>query len=554
LLRRVTKYKPTMVALTREELKKELQAFSDECMYSLLLEFRDLVRQDVRQELQQFVQNLSLSQVRDGGSDSLGSTGVQAHVLPHVQDAPAACELRDYNKGVRIRHHGCATYMEMMATNLKGSQGQEHEGYKQITVQDLDPLPPGPSLGSVGLLRRNTESLHTWTHTLTMKRIIHTPLFARCIAFCVVLNCVALGMEADSSVRRVQDEKYTIAKTSEPVFCCIFVVEIVLRLSVYGKDFFVCGKWKWNVFDLLLVVLQVIEHIVQQFKYRPLPPFMGFIRMIRITRLMRVGHLFDELGVLGHSLFTSTGSLMWTMVLLVAMIYFYSVLLLETIARVPSKHDDTSDDLQYYFGTLERAVLTMFECVAGGVSWDSVVVPLIQDVSPVVGFVFCSYVALALFAVLNLVAGILVDRAMEHTRECKDAIMAKRITKLFTRPTEAGITQDVTLDSFVDHMNDPIMKDFFKVLNIHTSDAHRIFELMATDSSDSNGRVSSYDMINGCLRLAGHARAVDLAIMEHELSWMHKHICNIDLKINGLLNPNSDTLRRRATLRCQNVC
>eukprot|EP00971_Amphidinium_carterae_P041789 821285-Amphidinium_carterae.1 len=41
--------------------------------------------------------------------------------------------------------------------------------------------------------------------------------------------------------------------------------------------------------------------------------------------------------------------------------------------------------LQYWFGSLGRSMLTMFECVLSGVSWDVVVRPLITHFSPAMG-------------------------------------------------------------------------------------------------------------------------------------------------------------------------
>merc|ERR1712083_386303 len=100
-------------------------------------------------------------------------------------------------------------------------------------------------------------------------------------------------------------------------------------------------------------------------------------------RAIRVVRLFDELRTIVASMVNSITTLLWALVLLVMMVYVFSVLSMQVILdKVDIEKDDT---LKYWFGSLSRTVLTMFECIVGGVDWDHVVQPLITHVSPAMG-------------------------------------------------------------------------------------------------------------------------------------------------------------------------
>merc|ERR1719503_336698 len=111
------------------------------------------------------------------------------------------------------------------------------------------------------------------------------------------------------------------------------------------------------------------------------------------------------------------------------MIYVFSVLFLQVVADSGNFSEHPS--LQYWFGGLGRTILTMFECIVGGVSWDEVVGPLIADVSPLMGVLFCAYITMSLFAMMNLVTGVFVENVTKTVREDKDSTMALRICNLF---------------------------------------------------------------------------------------------------------------------------
>merc|ERR1719329_154183 len=106
----------------------------------------------------------------------------------------------------------------------------------------------------------------------------------------------------------------------------------------------------------------------------------------------------------------------------------------------------------------------MFECIVGGVSWDEVVGPLIRDVSPVLGLLFCMYITMSLFAMMNLVTGVFVESVTKTVREDKDSTMAMRISELFM--DETNPSKEICWEEFSRKMDmGTVMHDYFKTLD-----------------------------------------------------------------------------------------
>merc|ERR1719389_709403 len=111
-------------------------------------------------------------------------------------------------------------------------------------------------------------------------------------------------------------------------------------------------------------------------------------------------------------------ALFWTLSLLMMVIYIFSVFFTQVVLDVYKTKN--SEHLEYWYGRLPRTILTMFEVIVGGVSWDEVVEPLIEDISPWMGVVLCLYISFCVFAMMNMATGVFVEKATRMAQEDKD--------------------------------------------------------------------------------------------------------------------------------------
>merc|ERR1739845_240552 len=119
------------------------------------------------------------------------------------------------------------------------------------------------------------------------------------------------------------------------------------------------------------------------------------------------------------------------------LVYMWSILCMEVIAR--NKEDGPlphHEDLQYFFGSLGRSMLTLFECIVGGISWDEVANPLAVDISPWMGIAVIVYIIITCYAVTNMMTGMFVQKAMQFATENQDRSQAESLKDLCFKPDE----------------------------------------------------------------------------------------------------------------------
>merc|ERR1719482_2549478 len=128
-------------------------------------------------------------------------------------------------------------------------------------------------------------------------------------------------------------------KLIELSFCLAFSAELAVRVVAYRFQFFVVD-WKWNIFDALLVGLQIMELIIEfSVGSKDMGPNVAFMRILRVLRLVRVMRLvrvvryISELRTIIASVANSLKSLFFTIVLIAFIIYIMGVFLTQLVTE-----------------------------------------------------------------------------------------------------------------------------------------------------------------------------------------------------------------------------
>uniref|UniRef100_A0A7S0B6C9 EF-hand domain-containing protein n=1 Tax=Pyrodinium bahamense TaxID=73915 RepID=A0A7S0B6C9_9DINO len=368
------------------------------------------------------------------------------------------------------------------------------------------------------------------------KSLVEHPAFEYTCGIFVILNAVTLGIETNYQVTHRSQHIPKILSASEAWFCVLFTAEQALRLGAHGSRFFTMKGWTWNLFDLLVVSLQLMEQATHWLTVANISMDISIVRMcrvlrlIRITRLIRVVRLVHELRTLVASIMGSFKSLAWTLLLLMIVIYSCSVLFTQVVLDALDHEVPHAEDLDRWFGSLARTALTLFESILGGLSWEEAVQPLYLGVSPGVAIVFCFYVAFCVFALMNVVTGVFVEKAMQTAQDHKDMYLANHISELFFSTVEGG-TEHITWEIFSEKMNSPDMQEYFKAINVDPAEAYGLFQLLDTDG---NGGVDCEEIVNGLLRLRGNARALELSLLMSETARIYQHLVDMDRRVGSL--------------------
>lgn len=330
-----------------------------------------------------------------------------------------------------------------------------------------------------------------------------------------MLSAVMLGVEMD--LRSSWDALG--ASSLEFALCVTFVADIAVRFSLRGWHLFSGKEWAWNTFDLLVVTSQVIEfmygNLRQRFVFLSHVGLIRLLRFVRIFRLFRVVRFFQALRSILTSIVSSLASLGWTLFLLLLVLYVFSLFF--TLVVHEAYVDDPPETLSYWYGSVCRTMLTLFESVAGGVSWDEAVAPMTSHVSPWLGLVFVAYVVIASFVLLSIVSAYFVESATRTAQEERHMALANHISDTFFK--EDGDL--IGLEEFSAKLQAPEMQEYFKAIDLDPMEAWVLFDLL---DEDGTGMLTSENVINGCLRLRGSAKAIDLSRL---VKCVDRRLCQI---------------------------
>jgi len=157
---------------------------------------------------------------------------------------------------------------------------------------------------------------------------------------------------------------------------------------------------------------------------------------------------------------------------------------------------------------------------------------VIINVSPLLGILFCCYITVSFFAMMNLVTGVFVESVTKTVREDKDSNMAFRISELFLHGDDAA---EITWAEFSEKMNSNAMQDYFRAIDVNPAEARSLFDLLDVDGS---GSVDADEIVNGCLRLRGPAKSLDISLLLRVVERMDRHLSRLS-ECCGLTPPAS---------------
>ncbi|CAE7494511.1 Scn11a [Symbiodinium natans] len=278
---------------------------------------------------------------------------------------------------------------------------------------------------------------------------------------------------------------------------------------------------KWAVFDSIIVGLQVIEEVstlavgseAAQGSNLGFMRVMRILRLLRIIRLVRLLQFVNELRTMVMSIVGSMRSLAWTVVLMLLIKYIIGVYLCGLIADTGGGVQlSVVQELVEYYGSLPRAVLTLYQAMTGGVDWNDLSKPLETSISPLMTVVFALYVAFAVLAMMNVVTGVFVESALGSAREDREKEVISSVKKIFqvADHDQSGV---LTWSEFSKTLEEPANLKYFGSLGINASEARGLFGLLDADES---GSVSLQEFMQGCLRLRGQAKAIDMATLMYQ--------------------------------------
>jgi len=359
----------------------------------------------------------------------------------------------------------------------------------------------------------------------------------------IVLNSVTIGLQTDHMARQVTEVVPTPYKVMDKLFCAFFTVELVLRILAFRSEFFKASGLLWGIFDIVVIGLQLIEELILAIAAASSGdsssggPDMSFMRIMRILRLIRVLRIIriirfmDELRTLVISIMNSMRSLFWTLALLLLGIYVVAIYFTQLSLDLRLQNSEPSD-INVFFEALPRSMLTLFGAMSGGIDWDALCTPLVEDISPVQGLVFALYIAFTVLALTNVVTGVFVEGALKSAKQEEERNMYETLQQMFLFADDGG-DGSLSTEEFKSRLMTSDMSKYLESIDINPSEAHLLFELI---DSDGSGEVDYAEFVGGCMRIRGAAKAIDVILLLHEVLALRK---TLDAYVESV-NPDSN--------------
>lgn len=366
-----------------------------------------------------------------------------------------------------------------------------------------------------------------------MGRIVQHSAFDATASLMIFVNSIFIAVETQWMATNLKSPLFVQVMN---YFCSFFFfVELIMRMMAYRIEFFTRpGSRGWNIFDLLLVLVSFVDLASAFFTRDPTVDVLQavkILKMLRIARIFRVFRFSRELSLMALMIVDSMRSLMWAMLMLMLMIFVFAVWFTTNATFYLREYADTSsptwyqdlqklapenvNDIKNNFGALYVTTYSLLRSMLGGINW-GILCDMLLKMDTISPMLFIFYILFTMLAVLNIVTGVFVDNAGAAAKTQRDYIIEKEreVKETYIRELQNLFWQmdddesgTLTAEEMQQLVKDPRMAAYFTALGFEPHDCVRLFTLLDTDSS---GTVDIEEFLDGCLRLKGFARSIDV--------------------------------------------
>lgn len=153
-------------------------------------------------------------------------------------------------------------------------------------------------------------SLRISSFNANISLLVKHSVFQRFIIALIILNAVLLGVDTVPAVVLRYGVQLAVI---DQIIITIFVLELILRIMVYRRDFF---RDSWNIFDFVIVASALMPH----------SEVMGVLRILRVLRLLRLIGVMPSLRLIVGSLFSALPGMGSVMLLFSIVMYIGAVM------------------------------------------------------------------------------------------------------------------------------------------------------------------------------------------------------------------------------------
>jgi len=371
-----------------------------------------------------------------------------------------------------------------------------------------------------------------------MKRLVSSKKFESLCCFVIFGNAIFMGYASDYAMSNLDAPQNLAILQVELLLCIFYTLEVMIRFCAHGRDY-LCGcDWKWNIFDMVLVIFAVydqfetflaISHGFGTLDNMSFLRIMRLMKMLKLLRMVRLIRMFKELRLILNSVMGSVKSMCWSMVLIITISYMFGICFLQACTsalndKSVSLSVETLHGVRKYWGSVAKSMHSLYLVSTSGEDWAIVAKPL-WEVGGLFYLPFMIYIAFFLFVVVNTLTSLFVELTIANSDQDTQLAVQMELEKkdLYLKRLQAFFdtidnNQDgsITYEEFCTHLNDPEVRAFASSLEIEVIDTKQVFCILSNHGTNA---VDLEAFVVGCIKLRGMAKSMDLM----DLMYAHKN-------------------------------
>eukprot|EP00927_Polykrikos_kofoidii_P061473 TRINITY_DN56304_c0_g1_i1.p1 TRINITY_DN56304_c0_g1~~TRINITY_DN56304_c0_g1_i1.p1 ORF type:complete len:594 (+),score=72.40 TRINITY_DN56304_c0_g1_i1:156-1937(+) len=377
--------------------------------------------------------------------------------------------------------------------------------------------------------------------------LVTNPKFDTAIIAVVAINSLIVGCQVEQTASGSTLFKNELI-IAEYACSLIFVCELFCRVVGLGR--MVCSKDQrpWLTLDVILVASSITDFVMEYLGEGDLArqgssigQIMKVARLMRVLRIFRFVRFLTKVRLMVTMICGSMLALFWLFVLILFVLYAFSIVLTLRAAEWLEEQATSSTDevvrlVRGYYGSMPGTMYTLYTCMTGGINWGEP-----ANVALVVGIpdfcIFLGFMFFIFFSVLNIVTGVFVDGAIQHANGDRSlrAVQAEEQQAAYLedlRDLMLHLDLDgdgaISLAEWEASVEIEAVRTLLHSLDIKINDAMNLFQLLDVNG---DGQITVYELMTGMSKCKGFANAVD----------MHAAIASIR-KVRNLCNKIADAV------------
>lgn len=340
----------------------------------------------------------------------------------------------------------------------------------------------------------------------------------------ILINSIFVGFRVAylNTGKEHDSMTHTVLDVGSLFFCIAFTGELLCKLFLSKKRFFMGNVRIWHLLDSIIVVLMVIDEAIRRSNAE-----IGNKLSITWISALRLGHFmkiksrhhpmpfFPELQMASFTIQKCFRGTLVHIVIGFSCVYLCALAFTEASANHCVAENSNSSVCEH-FGSLSSSMFSLFATLVGGLPLTTLYNE-IRSLGLFFTLLFVLFVTCAPLVLLNSLLAAVIDThnqcvniahneyAIKQEKEKRNNYMGK-LTEIFHMIDDKR-SGTISKEQMTHALQDQQMVGLLDTMKLQIDDVDAFFELLDADRSDS---LELEEFIFGCLRINGYAKGTDL--------------------------------------------